>query len=152
MKALSLTQPWATLVAIGAKKLETRSWPTYYRGPLLIHAAKGFPGWARDTCFQLPFATAIAAAGYTSFSQLPLGQILGMVSLTGCKATHDLAPWVVDETERTFGDYGAGRFAWRLEEPVKFDEPIPCKGALGLWKVPDEIARQLEARFGEAVS
>lgn len=41
MKGLSLTQPWATLVAIGAKRIETRIWATSYRGPLAIHAAKG---------------------------------------------------------------------------------------------------------------
>jgi len=40
MKAISLWQPWASLVACGAKRFETRSWPTRYRGPLLIHAAK----------------------------------------------------------------------------------------------------------------
>src|SRR6202030_2406661 len=50
MKALTLTQPWATLVAIGAKRIETRSWPTLYRGPLAIYAAKRFPKWAQDTC------------------------------------------------------------------------------------------------------
>lgn len=40
MKALSLWQPWATLIAIGAKQYETRGWSTPYRGPLIIHAAK----------------------------------------------------------------------------------------------------------------
>ena len=48
MKALTLTQPWASLVACGAKTIETRSWRTPYRGPVAIHAAKGFPadaGW-----------------------------------------------------------------------------------------------------------
>lgn len=40
MKALSLWQPWATLIANGAKQIETRSWSTSYRGPILIHAAK----------------------------------------------------------------------------------------------------------------
>ena len=43
MKALSLTQPWATLVVIGAKRIETRFWHTSYVGPLLIHAAKAIP-------------------------------------------------------------------------------------------------------------
>ena len=47
MRALSLTEPWATLVAIEAKRIETRSWQTGYRGELLIHAAKNYPGWAR---------------------------------------------------------------------------------------------------------
>lgn len=43
MKALSLTQPWASLVAIGAKRIETRSWSTSYRGLVAIHASKRFP-------------------------------------------------------------------------------------------------------------
>src|SRR4051812_42520238 len=47
VKVLSLTQPWASLVAIGAKQIETRSWRTHYRGPLLIHASAGFPGECR---------------------------------------------------------------------------------------------------------
>jgi hypothetical protein len=50
MKTLTLTQPWATLVSLGAKTFETRSWKTDYSGPLAIHAAKGFPGWAKDLC------------------------------------------------------------------------------------------------------
>jgi hypothetical protein len=40
MKALTLIQPWATLVALGEKQIETRSWDTKYRGPLAIHAGK----------------------------------------------------------------------------------------------------------------
>lgn len=43
MKALTLWQPWATLVALGVKTIETRSWSTSYRGPLAIHAAKKAP-------------------------------------------------------------------------------------------------------------
>jgi hypothetical protein len=45
MKAITLHQPWATLVAIEQKKIETRSWPTSYRGPLAIHAAKTMPDY-----------------------------------------------------------------------------------------------------------
>ena len=41
MKLLSLWEPWATLMAIGAKKIETRSWATSYRGWLAIQASKG---------------------------------------------------------------------------------------------------------------
>ena len=40
MKAISLWQPWATAIAVGAKRIETRHWPTKHRGPLMIHAAK----------------------------------------------------------------------------------------------------------------
>ena len=48
MKGLTLTQPWASAVALGIKHVETRSWRTEYRGAVLIHAAKGFPAWARE--------------------------------------------------------------------------------------------------------
>ncbi len=50
MKALTLWQPWASLVALGVKTIETRSWSTTYRGPLAIHAAAKKPArvWARD--------------------------------------------------------------------------------------------------------
>jgi hypothetical protein len=53
MKVLSLTQPWATLAAIGAKKIETRSWSTAYRGPLAIHAAKGLAGMTHEHMLDL---------------------------------------------------------------------------------------------------
>src|SRR3990167_3828953 len=52
MKAITLTQPWATLVALGHKRIETRSWTTSYRGPLAIHAAKGFPMTAQRVCWE----------------------------------------------------------------------------------------------------
>lgn len=48
MKAISLTQPWATAIAVGVKQWETRSWPTGFRGPVAIHAAKGMPKWAKE--------------------------------------------------------------------------------------------------------
>jgi len=40
LKALTLWQPWASLLAGGGKMFETRSWKTNYRGPVVIHAAK----------------------------------------------------------------------------------------------------------------
>ena len=61
MKALSLTQPWASLVVIGAKCYETRSWATNYRGPLAIHASKGFPVWAKQFAGSSPAVQAVAA-------------------------------------------------------------------------------------------
>ena len=59
MKGLTMTQPWATLVAISANVIETRDWPTKYRGPIAIHAAKGFPPDARALCRTQPFRAAL---------------------------------------------------------------------------------------------
>jgi len=146
VKALSLTQPFATLVAIGAKKIETRSWSTQYRGPLAIHASKGFPKWARETCSELPFHAALFRGGYAlglhSSDILPTGAVIATCKLVDCLPMESriCLPGVFDDypnldtpQERAFGDYSEGRWAWVIEEPEIID-PIPAKGALGLWE------------------
>ena len=61
MKALTVQQPWATLIAVGAKQIETRSWKTDYRGPLAIHASKNMPVKNRSLCGWMtePFASSL---------------------------------------------------------------------------------------------
>src|SRR5258708_38990702 len=73
---LTLTQPWATLMAVGAKKVETRSWPIRFRGWFAIHAAKGFPADCQQLCFAQPFAGGLEAAKYRGPADLPLGTVL----------------------------------------------------------------------------
>ena len=147
MKIITLTQPWATLVIAGAKRLETRSWSTAYRGELGIHAAKGFPRWAREICAEEPFASILAeASSVNSWTDLPTAQLLGHVNLTGCYPTSSVAANLsaaaymvgkqrvdVSSPEREFGDFSPGRYAWPLEDPVEFDEYVPMKGQLGLY-------------------
>lgn len=157
MKALTLTQPWATLVAIGAKRIETRSWETMYRGPLAIHAAKGFPKWAKETCCEPLFHEALYTAGYEigmkSFEILPLGGVVATCRLVTCKLIVEpgsmsggnsmIAP---REPEQSFGDYAPGRFAWLLEDVEQLPEPIPAKGAPGLWEwEPPSDSTKLES-------
>jgi len=125
LKALTLTQPWASLVAVGAKRWETRSWSTTYRGPLAIHAAKGFPGWAREfaeeaqiKCRHLPGA-------------LPLGAIVATCRLADVIHTDKGAP---TDVEDLFGDWSPGRYAWLLEDVAPLAQPVLARGALGLWE------------------
>ena len=147
IKGISLTQPFATLVALGAKKTETRSWRTWHRGLLLIHAAKAFPRWARDLCNREPFTTALLEAGYVAAASgsglvdpglLPLGKILAVCNLRHCVRIGtpgiDLPP---PEPERSFGDYALGRYAWMLSDAQPLPKPIAATGSMGLW-VPDE--------------
>lgn len=140
IKALTLTQPWATLVAIGAKRIETRSWRTAYRGSLAIHAAKGFPKWASETCNYPEFARELGP------DPLPLGAVIATARLISCIPTRELqqnrvievdylagcSDFVLDDRERAFGDYSPGRWAWLLADAVQC-EPIPAKGSLSLW-------------------
>lgn len=83
IKALTLWQPWATLVAIGAKQIETRSWATAYRGPLAIHAAKHTPKEAADVAFALPVTEALRAHDYHP-GRLPSGVVMAVCELTAC--------------------------------------------------------------------
>jgi hypothetical protein len=138
MKALTLTQPWATLVAIGAKRYETRSWSTNYRGPLAIHAAKGFPGSAMEICLEEPFKSALTEGGFQNgFRNLnsidsTRGHIIATCDLVDViRITAQNAP---TGSEFAFGDYTPGRYMWRLENVVTVETPVPAKGKLSLWE------------------
>lgn len=145
MKALTLTQPWATLVAIGAKHIETRSWSTNYRGALAIHAAKGWKREDMEFALDYPCRGELIKAKVETLADLPRGAVVAIAQLTDVKRICDtlsnrLMPWdlysgVVEEPERAFGDYSDGRFAWLLEDVRPLPEPIYASGALGLWEV-----------------
>lgn len=141
MKALTLSQPWATLVAIGAKRIETRSWPTKYRGPLAIHAAKSGPDVARDAFPDRGrFIDALKAGGADPWN-LPRGAIVATCRLVGCfkisrSATYQLVTGErieILEPEESFGDYTPGRYGWLLADVKPLPKAIPARGALGLW-------------------
>jgi hypothetical protein len=135
MKALTVTQPWATLVAIDAKNIETRSWWTGYRGPLAIHAAKIMPRtvreWVEDPEAE-EIRRTLRAAGYASFDDLPLGQVLCICRLDRCEkiTAQNRPPW----PELAFGDYTLGRYMWHFAAVKRLDKPAPAKGAQGLWE------------------
>lgn len=157
MKAITLTQPWATLVAIGAKKIETRSWGTRYRGPLAIHAAKGTGDRQHSLelaqlCFNEPFRSCLHNAGYGGLFTLPRGAIIAVCELKTVldisgALTHYFVPidgvGNVDippgEPEASFGDYSENRFAWILTDVHALPEPITVKGALGIWEYGGEL-------------
>jgi activating signal cointegrator 1 len=106
MYALSLCQPWATLLVTGSKRFETRSWKTAHRGVLAIHASKKLTPAAKLLCDQAPFKDALALIGIHSFEQLPLGKIIGTVELLECHLATSLD---VPDTERHFGDFRPGQ-------------------------------------------
>ena len=131
MKTITLWQPWATLIAIGAKKYETRNWATNYRGLLAIHAAKRFQEDEKFLCTQYPFRESLVNAGYTKVSELPLGAIVAIVEVVGCWPTGGMQP---DNPERAFGNFMPGRYAWELRLIKCLDKPIQARGAQGFWE------------------
>jgi hypothetical protein len=135
MKAISLLQPWATLVVMGVKKIETRSWSTPYRGRILIHASLGKAG---SIFTDHPTFTKYIP----DFKKLPLGAIIGEATLTAILRVEDFA---LPDTEmnrmtleeKAFGDYSPGRYGWLLEDAMAYDTPIVARGHLRMWEFAD---------------
>ncbi|QIX61841.1 ASCH domain-containing protein [Hymenobacter sp. BT18] len=143
MKAISLLQPWASLIFLGYKHYETRSWNTSYRGDLAIHASLGKPAEARRIAATCPEISAILERHGLTFDTLPRGAVLGTCELADTHKTDDLRGLSI--TELACGDYGPGRYAWRLIAPFVCAKPVPCKGALSLWVVPEEVEQEVNA-------
>lgn len=155
LKAITLTQPWASLLAIGAKIYETRSWPTSHRGPLAIHAAKGWTRHDRNLCGEEPFRKALHAAGlYTASVHTSRGHLLAVVDVIACApiTAHALPaqPLIGDwagpaEHELDFGGYAPDRYAWVTANRRRLREPIMATGHLGLWPLlPEDEAAVID--------
>lgn len=132
VKALSLWQPWATLVVTGAKRIETRGWQTSVRGELAIHAAKTWNSALAKLCRQEPFASALRGTG-----TMPFGSVIGVVSLTAIDPVDSLVD--ISERERAFGNYGPGRFAWSLDNIIRLEEPVPCRGHQQMFVLDERV-------------
>ena len=133
MKAISLWQPWSSLLFI-AKEYETRGWETRYRGPLIIHAAKHWTNNERDFCERGFCHAALANGGIYRPDDLPFGALIGIVDMVGCVTTESIRD-SLSAQERAFGDYSVGRFAWKFVKPRLFKTPIPYVGRQGFFSV-----------------
>lgn len=122
MKVLTIKQPWAELIIDGYKKYEFRGWKTKYRGKILIHA-----GMSLEKDMMIRFKD--YNLDYT------LGAIIGEADLVDCI----LVDKKFNEELRNIDPIVYGRsnhvenYAWKLDNIIKYDKPIPCKGQLGLW-------------------
>lgn len=129
MKALTIQQPWAWAIAAGHKRVENRSWATHYRGPLGIHAGKTWDHDAVRLVKQLLVDLGVLTDPRQQVPDrhlLATGAVLGVAELTGvcgelpCRC----GPWA-----------GIGLKHWQLPDMQPFDEPLPARGAQGLWDI-----------------
>ena len=122
MKALTIKEPWASLIINGYKEYEFRSWKTNYRGKILIHAgmtlekemAKKFD------CYNLDYGN---------------GEIIGEAELTDCiLVTDELMDELKKKNSLVYGKTGHKMiYAWKLENIKKFDKRYQVNGKLSLW-------------------
>jgi hypothetical protein len=139
MKALTIWQPWAGMVAAGIKRNETRSWGTNYRGQIAIHAAKQdiHIGWCRylsDEAAEVICRRLDLPEVFNAVKAFPTGCVLATANLVECiKITPEfIATLSLDEL--ALGDYTLGRYAWKMADVKQLSDPIPARGRQGLWE------------------
>jgi hypothetical protein len=130
MIALSIRQPWAWLILHAGKDIENRTWPTKFRGRVLIHASKGMTRDEYedgvDSLWTL-CGPAVPAIELPPFEQIERGGVVGSMEIVDCVRESN-SPWFV-------GKYG---FVLRDPQPLPF---VPYKGQLGFFDVPDDVLR-----------
>ena len=144
MIALSIRQPWASLILKAGKDIENRCWPTKFRGRMLIHAAKGMTRAEHEDAIAFAVPEILADprnAGATkrttlrdlgfAFEDLPRGGIVGSVEVVDCVTASD-SPWFM------------GEFGFVLRDP-KVLPFTPWKGQLGFFSVPQAALAELAA-------
>lgn len=127
MRAITVTQPWASLIALGHKRVETRSWSAAYRGPIAIHASAAMPSWAVEYHHEVVKRLDVNLELWA----YPRGQVVAVAEMIGCAPVEDLYPEIT-AVERLLGDYSAGRYGFILAN-VRAITPEPAKGKLGFW-------------------
>jgi len=118
MRALSLWQPYASLIADGIKKIETRDWYLSYRGPLAIHATKA--NLDKEFAFKCGYGM--------DGRRCPLGAVVCIVNVDDCvRFPNPKAP------PDPYGNFEEGRFGILMTLLHKFETPIPAKGGRLIW-------------------
>ena len=147
MKAISLWEPWASLVAIEAKKIETRSWQTSHRGLIAIHAARHYSMKTAAFANSEP-CLSIFRREKVEWGKFSFGCIIAVCELTDVfPLIERAATFRLSEQERAFGDYSPGRFAWLLKNTRRLRDPIPYRGRQGLFTLDVATSDELRRRI-----
>jgi hypothetical protein len=148
MLALTVQQPWADAIASGLKPVENRKWAPrmdVYGQDLAIHAARAVS--AESNGHSLARYRKVAGHAARPIEDMPLAAVVAVVRLVGA---------VNVESRRVLGNLSEARIAEVLSSPWTYGRwalvldhvrrlatPVPCRGALMLWRLPVEVARQV---------
>jgi activating signal cointegrator 1 len=147
-KVISLWQPWASLIALGYKLNETRSYALKYRGRLAIHAALRKPTLA-DSRLYHRFGD-LHGVELPPIADLPLGKVVCVGDLVRCWEMSPFSLLGQTPMELSAGNWAAGRFAWRLEDVQALPNPVPHKGQQNLHRLSPPVEEAINFQLGFA--
>ena len=124
MKAITIWEPYASSIAYGIKKYETRTWKTNYRGQIVIHAS------ARKMNKE-----SVALAEKVGILYPKYSRVVAIADLTDCiQMTEDFIT-KQNTTEILLGNWHVGNYAWKLENVKIIDSEEIIKGQQGMWNL-----------------
>ena len=133
MKVLTIKEPWASLIINGYKGYEFRGWKTNYRGKILISTSKVIEKEVLDrfACYNICYNP---------------GYIIGEANLEDCILVDEKFNKKLKKiNSRVYaGSNHTEKYAWKLNDIKKYENPIPCKGKLGLWNYEEEVMLHLD--------
>lgn len=164
LRALTVQQPYAWAIAYGGKTVENRTRPLAYRGPLAIHAGLGMHGGhfpvqtpegraaaealdalgGRACCWEARYARQPLPKGMFP-PGLALGAVIALAEVTGCHWWEDC--WH-PETEKLCSPWAMfGQYHITLAGPRPLTQPVPCRGMLGLWRLPEDVEKAVREQL-----
>lgn len=148
MLGLSVWQPWASLIAAGAKRYETRSWqpPASLVGQRLAicssQTEEGLLASAEDQAFSRLCLRRLGR------QPLPMGTVVAVVTVAGFICTTAPAARRISARERLVGNWSLGRYAWRLADVQALSAPVPVTGSQRFFHLPLRVLAQVLAQIG----
>jgi len=160
-RVLTIHQPYASFLANGWKRNETRVWPTNYLGNLLIHASKRkLDDWHPE------FIENITSKPFVA-TDYPLGEVVAIADFSDCYLMvngtqppdyetvktinlNDIA--LVNDIEKQVGDWVAGNWAWHMKDKVNLHTPIPAIGKQRLWVPGPELLTEIVTKNWQCLS
>jgi len=163
MKTITIKQPWASLIVkqdtknpgFGIKPIENRTWPTKFRGRVLIHASANTAEFTDllAVSSELYIYSCSLRDNHEEFKKYPHSAIIGSIEIIDCVLNHESA-WAEHKAtvqrkikgQKVFVEVPV--YNWVLANPIDFPEPIPAKGKLSFWDYPNILAEP-EEKDGE---
>lgn len=150
MKGISVWQPWASLIAVGAKRFETRGWraPNRQIGQdLAMCSAKTNKGIHLSMTDRRLRGICLERLGSLP---LPMGAVVAVVTVMACIRMPPLESEEPGDLERTVGDWSDGRWAWSLGNLRALATPVPVLGSQHLFDLPADVEAQVRSQIGGA--
>lgn len=146
IKAVTVAQPHAQLIAVGRKRIETKKKRTHHRGAVAIHAGlwpiKTEAKFSREFFIHVADALAVDEDRLLSHLEtLPRGAVVAIADLYDCVEILDDTWRRITRAEQLFGDYSPGRWAWKMRRVHLLEEPLAVTGKQGLWNadIPEDL-------------